>query len=237
MARKTPKMTDKKIERYIKEGRGQGEGAEYTPWLKVGDFSSKGRGHRIKDPKTGRIHHFFSDLEADFFWHLIWIDKITDIREQYPLLPIEEVEGIALMLGYKYPSEGIENGRHVMTTDFLITVNELGSERTIARNVKYAKDLENIRVVEKYEIEKSYWENRRVELKIVTEQSFDRRMAQNIAFLMGYYSPLAQMDDPVICAKTEDRIYDFLVPDFRYHQLNSLMRIVDEKLGLQAGTA
>lgn len=63
MSRKKIIWTDNKINQFIKEGRGQGEGSNYIPWLKVGDFSSLGRSHRIRDTKSGRIHHFFSDLE------------------------------------------------------------------------------------------------------------------------------------------------------------------------------
>ena len=237
LARKTSKMTDKKIERYIKEGRGQGEGAEYTPWLKVGDFSSKGRGHRIKDPKTGREHHFFSDLEADYFWYLIWNDNIVDIREQYPLLPVEEAEEIALHLEYKYPYEPGENTRHVMTTDFLITVKNSDGEYIVARHVKYAKDLNNPRTLEKFEIECAYWASRGVELRAVTEESFDRRMARNIAFLMGYYSSLPQLDDPRLYTQIVGHIHELLLPAWQYHSLSSLMRRVDKEFDLPGGTA
>lgn len=237
MARKTSKMTDKKIERFIKEGRGQGEGTEYTPWLKVGDFSSKGRGHRIKDPKTGREHHFFSDLEADYFWHLIWNDNVVDIREQYPLLPVEETEEIALHLEYKYPYEPGEITRHVMTTDFLVTVKNSDGEYIVARYVKYAKELKNTRTLEKFEIEREYWARRGIELRAVTEESFDRRAARNIAFLMGHYSSLPQLDDPNLFAKIVDHIYELIVPEWKYYSLGTLMTSVDNKYDLPGGTA
>lgn len=237
MARKTPKMTDKIIERYIQEGRGQGEGAEYVPWIKVGEFSSQGRGHRIRDPKTGREHHFFSDLEADYFWHLVWNDNIVDIREQYPLLPVEEVEEIALRLGHKYPCEPGENTRHVMTTDFLITAKNLDGEYTVARYIKYAKDLKSTRTLEKFEIECEYWANRGIELRAVTEKSFDRRVARNIAFLMGYYSSLPQLDDPNMITTIADYIYELIAPKWKYHPLSSLMMSVDNNLDLPGGTA
>lgn len=230
-------MTDKKIARYLKEGRGQGEGAEYTPWLKVGDFSSQGRGHRIKNPKTGREHHFFSDLEADYFWHLIWNDQIIDIREQYPLLPVEDAEEIALTLGYPYPREAVENGRHVMTTDFILTVKDPGGERIVARHVKHAKDLSNARTVEKIEIERMYWESRGIELKIVTETSFNRRRARNINFLMGYYSSLPQLDNPNVIAQMEDYILELIAPEWKYHSLSRLMQSVDHRLNMPDGTA
>ena len=237
LARKSLNMTNKKIECFIQEGRGQGEGAEYTPWLKVGDFSSQGRGHRIKDPKTGREHHFFSDLEADYFWYLIWNDNIVDIREQYPLLPVEEVEKIALRLGYRYPCEPGENTRHVMTTDFLITAKGDDGEYIAARFVKHTKDLKNSRTLEKFEIEREYWANRGIELMAVTEESFNRRAAKNVAFLMGYYSHLPQLNDTKISAQIVDHIYELIVPKWKYHSLGSLMMCVDNKFDLPGGTA
>lgn len=236
MARKTLKMTNRKIERYIKAGRGQGEGAEYVPWLQVGDFSSRGRGHRIKDPITGRTHHFFSDLEADFFWHLLWNENIIDVREQFPLLPVDEVEAIAIRLGFQYPCEPGEDTRHVMTTTFLITAKSHAGEYTAARHVKYAKDLSNARTIQKLKIEHAYWESRGVELKVVTEESFNRRTARNISFLMGYYSALPQLNDPNMLTKITDHINELINPKWNYHPLSSLMLGIDNKLALPDGT-
>lgn len=47
MARKQFKITEEKIKRLIAESRGQG--AAYQPWLQIGNFSSTGRGSRIRD--------------------------------------------------------------------------------------------------------------------------------------------------------------------------------------------
>lgn len=66
------KYTKDKIDQLICEGRGQGEGKDYLPWLQVGDFSSQGRSHRISGIKTNRIHHFFSDLEQQYYYILMW---------------------------------------------------------------------------------------------------------------------------------------------------------------------
>ena len=43
-----------KIEKWIQEGRGSGIGAEYKPWLKIQDVSSKVRSTRLKGVKTNR---------------------------------------------------------------------------------------------------------------------------------------------------------------------------------------
>jgi len=64
MPRKRTKWTEEKLNEFIKKGRGQGEGAGYLPWIKVGEFASNGRSHRIRSVKTGRMNHFF------LFWKL-----------------------------------------------------------------------------------------------------------------------------------------------------------------------
>ncbi|MBP1173197.1 hypothetical protein JOE49_000449 [Paenibacillus sp. PvR133] len=40
MAKRKREITDAKIDRFIKEGRGQGTGAGYLPWLRVQDVPS-----------------------------------------------------------------------------------------------------------------------------------------------------------------------------------------------------
>ncbi len=40
-------------ERQIREGRGQGSGADYLPWIHVRDFSSMGKSSRLKGWKSG----------------------------------------------------------------------------------------------------------------------------------------------------------------------------------------
>ena len=80
MGRRSYKMTRAKRERWIREGRGRGEGIDYTPWLKVSDVPSIGRSSRIKGWKTGRTHHLLSNHELKYFYHLEWSDTVIDIR-------------------------------------------------------------------------------------------------------------------------------------------------------------
>ena len=63
MARGRWEWTGAKFERYIKEGRGQGNGENYKPWITVSDFPSMGRSARSPGWKTNRVHHFLSDHE------------------------------------------------------------------------------------------------------------------------------------------------------------------------------
>jgi hypothetical protein len=68
------------IEKWIKEGRGTGIGADYQPWLKIQDVSSVGRSTRLKGIKTGRQHEFLSDLERNHFCLTEFSDSIVDRR-------------------------------------------------------------------------------------------------------------------------------------------------------------
>ncbi|WP_320173993.1 hypothetical protein [Maridesulfovibrio sp.] len=63
MAKRSNGLTEAKPKKWIKEGRGSGHGADYSPWLRVRDIASKGRSLRVFGHKSRRTHHLFSDLE------------------------------------------------------------------------------------------------------------------------------------------------------------------------------
>ena len=69
------------IQKKIKEGRGQGTGSAYQPWLRVGDFPSNGTSHRITYFKQNRVCHFFSTLEAKAFYLFEWADQVKSSWE------------------------------------------------------------------------------------------------------------------------------------------------------------
>lgn len=85
MAKRRYCIDEDKLARFLKEGRGQGHGKDYRPWLTVQDVSSLGRSSRIHSCKTDREHHLLSDLETALFLLLDWSGVVTDIREQFPL--------------------------------------------------------------------------------------------------------------------------------------------------------
>ncbi len=69
------------IEKRINEGRGQGRGGDYQPWLLIQDVPSQGLATRIKGWKTKRVHHLLSNLELSYFYILEWSPVVFDIRE------------------------------------------------------------------------------------------------------------------------------------------------------------
>ncbi len=83
-----PKRFDAKLlKRYLKEKRGEGEGASYNPWVQIYDLPSEGLSSIVPGWKTeGRDHHVLSTLELYFLYLGSWSRKVVDIREQFPLL-------------------------------------------------------------------------------------------------------------------------------------------------------
>lgn len=101
---KRKRLTNQKtINRFIREGRGSGRGKDYIPWIKIQDIASQGVSSRIRGNVVDRVHSFLSKLEISYFYLLEFSDGIIDIREQFPLFPVEDTELIARNLGVKYP--------------------------------------------------------------------------------------------------------------------------------------
>ncbi|MEO0688448.1 MAG: TnsA endonuclease N-terminal domain-containing protein, partial [Cyanobacteria bacterium J06649_11] len=141
MAKRNRTVDDAVISKRLDSGRGQGKGSSYKPWLQIQDVPSIGLATRIKGWKTNRVHHFLSNLELNYFYVLEWSSIVTDIREQYPLLPREETLAIASNCGIRHPQEAQTKTPIVMTCDFLITIAANIEEIEVARTVKFAKDL------------------------------------------------------------------------------------------------
>ena len=176
-----------KNEEKAQEGRGLGQGQDYKPWITIQDFPSSGRVSRIRGIKTKRQHEFLSDLERNYFYFLDFSDKVIDIREQYPLLPLEETLFIAKELGIQHPEHPQTKEPIVMTTDFLITLKTpMGGTKEIARTIKYKDKLLEQRVLEKFEIERLYFEKREIDWGIVTQEEINKQTAQNLADFHAY---------------------------------------------------
>lgn len=174
------------IDKKYKEGRGQELGVDYKPWITIQDVPSLGRVTRLKGIKVPRQFEFLSDLERNYFYLLEYSDLVVDIREQYPLLPIEETIVIADELGINHPTNPKTGEPVIMTTDFLITVNKEQQHQHLARTLKYKDELMDENVLKKFEIERVYWERQDIDWGIVTELEIPKDMAHNIAFVHGY---------------------------------------------------
>jgi len=88
-----------------------------------------------------------SDFEHDYQLIKDWDPSVIDIREQYPLLPLEETLALAeecniRHLSVRHPTKRGVVILVVMTTDFVLTISEGLNSYDQARTLKYAQDLQ-----------------------------------------------------------------------------------------------
>ncbi|SHK48511.1 heteromeric transposase endonuclease subunit TnsA [Paramaledivibacter caminithermalis] len=239
MAKRKREITKSRIEKLIKEGRGHGIGADYKPWILIQDVPSNGRATRLKGIKTSRQHEFLSDMERDYFYIIEYSDGIIDIREQFPLLPLEETVLIAKELGIEHPKDPKTGENVVMTTDFLITIKGKDGELIDkARTIKQKEELWNERVLEKFEIERKYWKRHDIDWGIVTEEEIDKTFAQNISYVHSY-SDLSDIDS--LKGLEEDVLADLIVEFLKRtieqkHDIRKLTSQFDKDMFLEKGT-
>ena len=184
MAKRSNDWDSNKLNRWIKEGRGQGEGKEYKPWLTVQDFPSMGRVTRVFGWTTQRIHHFFSDTQLKYFYLLDWEEKVIDIREHYPLIDLEVVLNDISDLRLDKFIDRKTKETYILTTTFLITLlNSDGQKSFAARSIKYASELSKKSTIEKLEIERRYWKVQGIDWGIVTNKDINDVRAKNIEWV------------------------------------------------------
>lgn len=236
MARRKYSVDEALIARYLKEGRGAGSGADYKPWLKISDVPSLGRSHRLQGIKTGRVHHFLSDIEVNLFYLLDWHDAVVDIREQFPL-DREETQAIAERAGIRYPVDSQTRVPLVQTTDFLVDYVVGGEHRRIAYAVKPVEALSEKRKAELLELERLYWQARNVPWGIVTPEQIPKVLTRNIAWVHNY----VDLDDlsqsyPGYYAEKATLVLNEII-SWRGVSLKQACQALDDRLAMQPGMA
>lgn len=236
LAKRNYNWNNNKLEKYLKEGRGQGEGRGYKPWLTIHDFPSMGRCSRLLGWKSGRVHQLFSDIETRFFYLLEWEDSVVDIRECFPLLDLEDelIDVDDLRLDIFKDKESGEP--YVLTTSFLITLNENGKLRYIARSVKLASELDKKISIERYEILRRYWNSKGIDWGIVTEKEIPSIKAKNIEWV---HSSLYSTEERGFCQNDIIELEDLLLDSiFNSDQVIRLvMSRFDKDYSLENGSA
>lgn len=162
-------MTEVRLINWLKDGRGQGFGKDYQPFLQVTrqDHASLGHSHIIPNQFIGRQHHLLSTLERKVCVLNLAQPVVKDLREQYPHWPCSHESPLASLygnLGLHWPgalpssSEGtvaIAKSMHVRhanfvglkvpyayTTDQLLTLQlEKQPPLLVAICIKYRSDL------------------------------------------------------------------------------------------------
>ena len=231
MSKRTRIDGTRTIERRLAEGRGQGRGAAYKPWIEIHDLASRGQANRVKSVLHGRTCHLHSQLETDWFYAFHALPRLKDLREQFPLLELDETLGIADQLGTKHPTDPKSQEACVVTSDFLLTVRDGLRETDMAFAIKMSADLGSERVLEKLEIERVYWSARNIDWRILTEKELPRALVKNMRWLHPY------MDLPEATPEQVLRIRTVMEPEINKGSA-SLVEIAtacDDRLGLVPG--
>ncbi|MGH9850590.1 MAG: TnsA endonuclease N-terminal domain-containing protein [Blastocatellia bacterium] len=174
-------------------------------------------------------------LQWHYFFLLEWSPLIVDIREQFPL-DLDETCAIAADLGLRHPTDPRTREPVVMTTDFVNTVRRPVGTIEQARTLKYAKELGNPRVMEKFEIERVYWAAREVDWGIVTEVDIDSTVVENIKWVHPFrdISALAPLTDDLISSVAAVLTPRALAENL---PLRDLTAMCDGQLGLADGAS
>ncbi len=214
--------------RFLNEGRGRGNLADYKPWITTHDFPSRGKVVRMLGKKTKRIHHLLSQLEKTFFVILDNDPDVEDIKEQYPL-PLYETQLIAARLGIKHPE--ISGFSYVMTTDFVYS--KKGTWHAV--QIKPSKYLEDERVQEKFLIEKEYYRQIGIDWCVLTEKDLSTVMAANYLWLGAGERIDVLIPSPDTRRLLEDvflEMYQDITIPFRI-----MITVLEEEFDLIPGTA
>lgn len=157
---------------------------EYQTGIKIQDFPSKGRVSRIKGRTTGRLHHLLSDLETNIFYLLDYDEKVTDIKEHYPLLDLMDINVDLDNIDLKKFMNKKTGEQYIFTTSFVVTLQDINSERYLAITVKNESQLYKSTTLEKLEVERRYWSKKEIDWCIVTNRDIVIERVENIKWLL-----------------------------------------------------
>lgn len=183
--RKLATLSD--FNRAIKNGYGIGQGKEYLPWLRVQDVKSHGVRSQIWGRKTNREHHTLSSIESQFFYLAEFCDSVIDIREQFPLLPLNISQKIAASIGVAHPKIPSSGEPNIITTDFLLTRKVGGEIFYEAVSVKPESESNKQRVLEKIDIERVWWELLGIKFHYFTGNELTQIQSRNICWVTAPY--------------------------------------------------
>ncbi len=187
MARGRKLETFNDFKRALKGKFGLGEGKNYLPWLRVQDVKSRGTRSQIWGRKTDREHHTLSSIESEFFYLAEFCDSVVDIREQFPLFPLNISQKIASTIGVEHPTVPPTDIPNIITTDFVLTRIVNGDVIYEAVSVKPEDESGKQRVLEKIDIERVWWELLGVKFHYFTGNDLTRIQSRNISWATAPY--------------------------------------------------
>lgn len=183
-------FTEERRLKWLREGRGAGEGVSYMPWLEVGNVKSSGRKHRFPGALHDRVMHLMSDLERNAVAYFERQPQVIDLREQFPL-DRDVTRAIAKAMGVRHPADPWTDVDVVMTTDLLVTFRT-SSGRIAVRpfSIKESADLLKRRTQQKQEIERRYWRRNGETLQLLTDRQLrDTDLINALLWAREWFEP------------------------------------------------
>jgi len=229
--------TEERIARLYNEGRGEGTGASYRPFLEVSDLSSRGLSRQVLGKKTGRVHHLFSNVEYQFFLMLEWCPDVIDIQEQYPL-PRDLTLAIAAQGRLSHPYYPSTKVATVMTIDMVVTRLSEGQTVYEAYDLKRTNEAEDYRSIEKLEITRAACKELNIPHRLVFHSMLPQQKIENIEWILA-----AQVQDQTdardqdLQAEHTARLLQVLGQERKEKTLRQCCDAYDVSFGLTPGSA
>lgn len=207
------RITEKLIYKWITDGRGQGHGIEYVPWIKIARKSGLGKGHLELEyiPILGRPCHYLAKNELKVALLLLWLG-ILDLREQFPCWPSLHPHPLYLhphfhpailpwslgtlacakSIGIKHPYYPSTKIIHIPTIDLLATISFNGTICAAAFDVK--PDEEDVPLdegdLEKLAIKFEYCKYLSIPWKLVSGTKIPETLCTNLELYVPYSGEL-----------------------------------------------
>lgn len=230
--------SEDRIARWIREGRGQGHGSQYRPWLTVHDLSSRGRCHRPWSAKVGRHLELFSDTEYGVFLIAERSAKVVDIQEQYPL-DRELSQTLARSLGVRHPTYPGTHVPVVLTVDLLVTLRGPRGQVKVGIDSKVKTDAEDRRTLEKLALTRACLEHMGHRHVLFFDTQLPKQLIRNLESIRGS-RPHEQEDLPYpnYLEEAVDKLHEHLSRLlFGQKPLRVVCEEFDFAAGLRRGTA
>jgi len=182
-------FTDKKKEKWEAEGRGQGVGATWIPWLIECDVpSTHGHMERFVCSKSKRKSLCFSTGELHARMYFDARACVLGVEEQFPL-DREKTRRIARTLRIEHPRDPKSRVDIVMTTDLVVRVRDpLKGLVWLPRSCKTHASIIDYNDAEHAEIERIYWAEEGHQWKVITdsERCVPPSLLVNLHTIKGY---------------------------------------------------
>lgn len=188
----------------------------------------------VEGLKVKRTHHYLSDVEYGYHLLAEFSQDVTDIREQYALLPREETLGIANSLGVTHPVYKPTGALRVLTSDLVLTMRPGISPPFTVVSCKVESDLDPAhpdtqRNLEKLLIEKIYWSRRDARWVLGTDKMLPANKVANLDF---FRSTMVSRELDYLNLLIIDFVRQFHMIWSKQHSMNDLLNILAEDLAI-----